>query len=64
MGSSVGGALVVTMFVTVSRNDCALCASPSLTRSVTVAGLSACLMKPLSMGELRRHLHESVGLDS
>ena len=34
-----------------------------INRSVTVAGLSACLMKPVDMGELRRHLNESVGLD-
>jgi len=35
-----------------------------LSRSVTVAGLTACLMKPFDMRELRRQLHESIGLDS
>jgi len=34
-----------------------------ISRSMTVAGLSACLMKPVAMDELRRQLHESVGLD-
>lgn len=34
-----------------------------ISRSVTVAGLTACLMKPFDMPTLRRHLHESIGLD-
>ncbi len=30
-----------------------------ISRSITVAGLTACLMKPVDMGELRRHLHKA-----
>jgi DNA-binding NtrC family response regulator len=35
-----------------------------LSRSITVAGLSACIMKPFDMRQLRRQLHESIGMDS
>ncbi len=35
-----------------------------ITRSISVAGLSACLMKPFDLRDLRRHLHECIGLDS
>jgi len=35
-----------------------------ITRSITVAGLSACIMKPFDMRQLRRQLHESIGMDS
>ena len=35
-----------------------------ITRSISVAGLSACVIKPFEMRELRRHLHECIGLDS
>jgi two-component system response regulator HupR/HoxA len=35
-----------------------------ISRSITVAGLSACVMKPFEMDGLRRHLHESLGPDS
>ena len=34
-----------------------------LTRSVAVAGLSACLMKPIKMTDLKRILHETLGMD-
>jgi hypothetical protein len=32
-----------------------------ISRSVQLAGLSACLMKPIDMSELRRVLHETLG---
>ena len=35
-----------------------------LTRSVAVAGLSACLMKPIKMTELKRVLHATLGMDA
>jgi DNA-binding NtrC family response regulator len=35
-----------------------------ITRSIKVAGLSACVIKPFEVRELRRHMHESIGLDS
>lgn len=35
-----------------------------LTRSVPLAKLSACLMKPMGMGELRQALHTALGLSS
>ena len=34
-----------------------------ISRSIAVAGLSACLMKPVKMDELRRLLHQTLGLD-
>lgn len=35
-----------------------------LSRSVMLAGLSACLLKPVSMAELRRTIHTALGLVS
>jgi len=33
-----------------------------ISRSIAVAGLDACIMKPFDMRELRRQLHESLGI--
>jgi DNA-binding NtrC family response regulator len=35
-----------------------------LARSVPLAGLSACLIKPMSMADLRRALHTALGLSA
>lgn len=34
-----------------------------ITRSISVAGLSACLMKPVKMTDLKRIMHEVLGMD-